>query len=116
TKELQLLGLTLSSIEEFYEGKVVLYFTTQQMLAECGLPVDATEGFSKDVKPTNGREVVVYIRETGKDIYRVSLRSSRRNVQKIAEYFDGGGHVLASGFCAKMKLVDLKSKLLSLLK
>jgi len=116
TKELQLLGLTLSSIEEFYEGKVVLYFTTQQMLAECGLPVDATEGFSKDVKPTNGRKVVVYIREIGKDIYRVSLRSSRLNVQKIAEYFDGGGHVLASGFCAKMKLVDLKSKLLSLLK
>jgi len=116
TKELQLLGLTLSSIEEFYEGKVVLYFTTQQMLAECGLPVDATEGFSKDVKPTNGREVVVYIRETDKDTYRVSLRSSHRNVQKIAEHFNGGGHVLASGFRAKMKLADLKSKILTLLK
>jgi len=116
TKELQLLGLTLSSIEEFYDGKVVLYFTFQKMLAECGLPIESTEGFSKDVKPTNGREIVVYIRETGKDTYRVSLRSDHRDVQKIAEYFDGGGHILASGFRAKMKLADLKSKLLTLLK
>jgi len=116
TKELQLLGLTLSSIEEFYDGKVVLYFTTQKMLEESELPIEATEGFSKDVKPTNGREVVVYIRETGKNTYRVSLRSDHRDVQKIAEHFDGGGHILASGFRVKMKLTDLKSELLSLLK
>lgn len=116
TRELQLLGLTLSSIEEFYDGKVVMYFTTLQMLAECGLPIEATEGFSKDVKPTNGREIVVYIRETANDTYRVSLRSDHRDVQKIAEHFDGGGHILASGFRAKMKLTDMKSKLLTLLK
>ncbi|MDP8226436.1 MAG: bifunctional oligoribonuclease/PAP phosphatase NrnA [Candidatus Celaenobacter polaris] len=116
TKELQLLGLTLSGIEEFHNGKVVMYSTTQKMLQDTGLTIEVTEGFSKDVKPTNGRDVVVYIRETGKDIYRVSLRSSYRDVQKIAEHFGGGGHVLASGFRAKMKLADLKSKLLSLLK
>ena len=115
TQELKLLGETLSSIEEYNDGKIVMYTTTQRMLKDCGLSVEVTEGFSKDVKPTNGREIVVYIRETGKNTFRVSLRSEHRDVQKIAEHFGGGGHLLASGFRAKMTIEDLKSELMTVL-
>jgi len=112
TLELKLLGLTLSSIEEFDEGRLVFYYTTQQMLSKCGQSIDITEGFSKDVKPSNGRDVTVYIREVGHHLYRVSLRSSHLDVQKVAEHFGGGGHKLASGFQTQMSLKDLKNVLL----
>jgi len=112
TLELKLLGLTLSSIEEFKKGRIVFYYTTKQMLNGCGQSIDITEGFSKDVKPSNGRDVTVYIREVGHNEYRVSLRSSHLDVQKVAEYFGGGGHKLASGFQTHMSLKDLKNVLL----
>ena len=82
------------------------------MLNGCGQSIDITEGFSKDVKPSNGRDVTVYIREVGHNEYRVSLRSSHLDVQKVAEYFGGGGHKLASGFQTHMSLKDLKNVLL----
>ncbi len=116
TLELKLLGMTLSSIEEFDEGRLVFYYTTQKMLEKCGQSIEITEGFSKDVKPSNGRDVTVYIREVDHNTFRVSLRSSHVDVQKVAEHFGGGGHKLASGFQTKMYLKELKKDLLEKLK
>lgn len=43
-------------------------------------------------------EAVVYMREVGDEVYRVSLRSKGKiNVARIAEKFGGGGHKNASG-------------------
>ncbi|MEA2103960.1 MAG: bifunctional oligoribonuclease/PAP phosphatase NrnA [Candidatus Cloacimonadota bacterium] len=111
---LKLLGETLSTIEEILDGKLVIYHTTQKMLKNCNLKSEATEGFTKEVRPDNGRQVVIYIRETDNEYCRVSLRSNGLNVQKIAGEFGGGGHKVASGFKVKMDLEPLKKKLIEI--
>jgi phosphoesterase RecJ-like protein len=50
--------------------------------------------------PLAAREIsaVVYMREVGANVYRVSLRSKGNiNVARVAEKFGGGGHRNAAG-------------------
>jgi len=118
TNELKLLGKTLSTLEFYKIGQnvsIAFYITTQKMLKGCNADMELTDGFSKEVKPSNERDVVIYFRELNTDHYRVSLRSKDLNVQKIAEKFGGGGHKLAAGFEAEMELEMLKNKLFELI-
>ena len=110
--ELRLLGETLSSLEVFFDGKVVCYLTSQKMLNDCNGDMELTSGFSKEVKPTDKHEVVIYLREIDKNYYRCSLRSKNLNVQKIAKNYNGGGHKHAAGFKTKMSLNNLRNNLL----
>lgn len=118
TNELKLLGKTLSTLEScktIEDGNVAFYITTQKMLRDCNADMELTSGFSKEVKPTDAHEVVIYFRELNKNNYRCSIRSKNMNVQKIAEKFGGGGHKLAAGFETKMELEKLKRKLAELI-
>ncbi|MEA3476062.1 MAG: bifunctional oligoribonuclease/PAP phosphatase NrnA [Candidatus Cloacimonadota bacterium] len=118
TDELKLLGNTLSTLKFHKTGRnvsIAFYITTQKMLKGCNADMELTDGFSKEVKPSNGRDVVIYFRELNTDNYRVSLRSKDLNVQKIAEKFGGGGHKLAAGFETKIELEMLKNKLFELI-
>ncbi len=118
TDELKLLGKTLSTLEFHKIGRnvsIAFYITTQKMLKGCNADMELTDGFSKEVKPSNERDVVIYFRELNTDHYRVSLRSKDLNVQKIAEKFGGGGHKLAAGFETEMELKKLKEKLVELI-
>ncbi|MCK4358667.1 MAG: bifunctional oligoribonuclease/PAP phosphatase NrnA [Candidatus Cloacimonetes bacterium] len=114
--ELRLLGETLSSIEEYFDSKVVCYLTSQKMLKDCNVDMELTSGFSKEVKPTDEHEVIIYFRELNKNHYRCSLRSKNLNVQKIAKNYDGGGHRHAAGFEVEMELQELKEKLVELIR
>ena len=115
TVELKLLGLTLTTLEEIKEKKLVYFITTQRMLKMCNAKMEHTKNFSKEVRISEEREVVIYFRELDKNKYRVALRSICIDVQKIAEKFAGGGHKLAAGFEAKMELEKLKEKILKLI-
>lgn len=108
---LKLLGKALSTIEEMEGGRLVFYHITRKMLADCDLEIDASDGFTKEIRPNGKREVVVFIRELDKGFCRVSLRSNGMNVQKIAQKFGGGGHKVAAGFKTEISLEGMKSKL-----
>ncbi|MBS3741544.1 MAG: bifunctional oligoribonuclease/PAP phosphatase NrnA [Candidatus Cloacimonetes bacterium] len=113
--KLKLLGETLSSLEEYLDGKVVFYMTTQEMLEKTDTNMTDANGFTKEVRPDGLRQVVVYIREIAKNKYRVSLRSKKLDVQKIAKKFDGGGHKLAAGFKSNRQIDELRKGILSLI-
>ncbi|MBC8526244.1 MAG: bifunctional oligoribonuclease/PAP phosphatase NrnA [Candidatus Cloacimonetes bacterium] len=115
TVELKLLGLTLSTLEEIKEKKLVYFITTQRMLKMCNAKMEHTRKFSKEVRTSEERKVVIYFRELDKNKYRVALRSICIDVRKIAEKFGGGGHKLAAGFEAEMEFTKLKSRLLELI-
>lgn len=113
--ELKLLGLTLKTLEEIDDKRIVCFVTTQKMLKACNAKMENTTNFSKNVKPSDEREIVIHFRELGENKFRVSLRSINTDVQKIAEKFGGGGHKLAAGFEVEMKFEKLKNKLIELL-
>ncbi len=114
-KKLRLLGETLSSLQEYAQGKIVIYKTTQKMLKRANATMEDASGFTKEVRPDGFREIVVYIRELKKNSCRVSLRSKKFNVQKVAKKFGGGGHKLAAGFRTEMDISALQKKLLDLI-
>ena len=49
------------------------------------------------VRSVRGTEVSFFIREVADGKFKASLRSTTKNVAKVAEIFGGGGHILAAG-------------------
>lgn len=62
----------------------------------------------------DGVEIAVLFRETGtKDKIKVSFRSKGKvDVNKLASYFGGGGHVTASGCSVHGKMQDVERRVL----
>ena len=72
-----------------------------------------TEGFIDFPLSIEGVEVAVSIMEAKENSYKISLRSKGKiNVNEIASFFGGGGHVLASGCMISGFYEDVKDKLI----
>ena len=95
---IELMRQVLATVGRDESGQVA---TLRQTLAmrENAAAVDGDNNGFVNI-PLAARDVlaVVYMREVGKDEYRVSLRSKGDiNVARVAEKFGGGGHRNASG-------------------
>ena len=95
---IELMRQVLETVRRDESGKVASMRQTLKMREIAGAVDGDNNGFVNI--PLAAREIlaVVYMREVGKDEYRVSLRSKGDiNVAKVAEKFGGGGHRNASG-------------------
>jgi phosphoesterase RecJ-like protein len=93
-----LLGRLLSTLERSEDNRIVWGFLSQQDFRETGTTTEATEGFVDQVRQVAGSVVALFLREEANGEVRVSLRSRGDvNVARVAEEFDGGGHVAAAG-------------------
>lgn len=95
---IELMRQVLGTVRRDESGKVASMRQTLKMREIAGAVDGDNNGFVNI--PLAAREIlaVVYMREVGKDEYRVSLRSKGDiNVARIAEKFGGGGHRNASG-------------------
>lgn len=107
------IGQALSSIEISNAGKVLFMHTNLQQLAENGLTQEATSKITKWVKGSTGVEVMIYAREIGTDLYRLSLRSPVVNCNRICNSFGGGGHDSAAGCTINAPYLEMKQKILT---
>lgn len=88
----------------------------KQYLEETGTRMEDTRDFINFARDIKGVEVAVLLREEDDGI-RVTFRSRRKDVSKIARKFNGGGHRLASGcFLKGIGLEEAKRKVLEVLK
>lgn len=95
----QLLGRTLLTSMLLMDGKCIFAVITRRMMEFYGASIEDTVGIIEQLRITKGVEVAILLYETGKQEYRVSLRSNKYvDVNKIAVYFGGGGHKKAAGF------------------
>lgn len=95
----QLLGRTLLTSMLLMDGKCIFAVITRRMMEFYGADIEDTVGIIEQLRITKGVEVAILLYETGKQEYRVSLRSNKYvDVNKIATYFGGGGHKKAAGF------------------
>jgi bifunctional oligoribonuclease and PAP phosphatase NrnA len=92
---------------------VAFSLVTKKMMEDTSTTADDTENFVSFPRVMKKIDVSVMLRETGKDEYKVSLRSKGNvNVARIAELFGGGGHKNAAGCSLKTDIETVKSLIL----
>jgi len=114
--DLKLLGLALSSTEVNASGEVAYLEITRDMLKSTGADIMKSEGFVNYPRSIDKVKVAILFKEDAKnrDVINISFRAKGDvDVNKIASFFGGGGHMKASGCTIKGNLADAKKKVLS---
>jgi len=94
--------------------RVAVTAVTQKMFAETGTRAEDTENFSNFPRMIDSVDISALLRETGKGMWKVSLRSKGAvNVARVAEHFGGGGHRNAAGCRVKGDLPEVKKALMA---
>ena len=95
---LALLSSVNARIRYYADGKIALQTVSHRDMEQTGATVADTEGFIESALSVEGVEIAICMIESGKNAYKISLRSKgKANVNALAQSFGGGGHVLASG-------------------
>ncbi len=113
-QDTNLLSEALQTLKVSDDGKVAWLWVTKAMLKKTKASLEGTEELINFARSIDGVEVAVLFRETGtNDRIKVSFRSKGKiDVNKLASYFSGGGHVTASGCSVNGKLQDVEKKVL----
>ena len=96
-------------------GKVCIMYISKNVLEKYNLVSSDTSDVITFGASIDTVEVTILIKEAENGV-KVSLRSkSLVDVSKIAEGFNGGGHIRASGFFTEANFDDTKVKLMEIL-
>jgi len=110
---IRLHAMALNTLSTHYSGKIGFIMVSKEMYKATGTTAEDTDGIVNYARSLKGVEVAMFIREISPDKYKASLRSKGRvDVTKIAERYDGGGHVNAAGCVLKGSLSEIKKNLL----
>ncbi len=111
---MRLLEMALGAVEFFYEGRVGMVTLSSEMFERAQARWEDSERFVDYLRFVSGVELAVLIRETDKNIYKFSMRSTNKvNVAQLASMFGGGGHVQAAGFECHDPFETLKNDFLN---
>jgi phosphoesterase RecJ-like protein len=95
---IELMRQVLGTVKRDGSGRVAWMRQTLDMKESAGAVDGDNNGFVNLPLAAKEVQAVIYMREVGKNDYRVSLRSKGDiNVAKVAEKFGGGGHRNAAG-------------------
>ncbi len=103
---------TINKTQYFLDDKFAVLYIPIKTLEKYSCIMEDTEGFVDYPLSVDGVEVSVSILEFGDKNYKISFRSKGNiNVNEIAAYFGGGGHVFASGCMMRGYIEDVIEKL-----
>jgi len=113
-QDTNLLGEALRTLRLTNDGKVAWLWVTKEMLKKTKASLEGIEGIIDFARSIESVEVAILFRETGTDDkIKVSFRSKgKADVNKLASFFDGGGHVRASGCSVFGKMEEVEKKVL----
>ena len=98
----------IRNLEMFFDGRVAAVFIDE----ERARTVTTTEGLLDKLRVIEGTQVVFFMKWLEKDTYRVSMRSKGTNVSRIAQKFDGGGHIRAAGCTIHAPFAEARTAIL----
>ena len=101
----------LEGAELLFGGKLAGIFL-DRTAAES---LDSTEGLIDSLRVIEGTDVSVLLKWKEDGVFRVSMRSKKTNVSKVAAAFSGGGHERAAGCTLKMNFIEAKRTVLEAL-
>jgi len=103
----KLLATMLSTLELHFDGRYAVQYLRQQDFERTGASYEDTEDLINECRRIGTVEVAALFVELKDGRIKLSLRSKGAvDVCKIAEKFDGGGHVMAAGTYLPSPLED----------
>ena len=94
----QIMGKALLESVRFLDGKCIFSAVSLSDMEFYGATPKDLGGIVEQLRLTEGVECAIFLYETEHLKYKVSLRSKKYlDVNKVAGYFGGGGHVRAAG-------------------
>ncbi len=95
---IKLLASIADNLQFTYDEKLVWFIITKEMMEKANAIKDDVDGFTDFARAIKGVEVSLMIFENEDDSCRINFRSKGSyTINKIAQYFDGGGHLFAAG-------------------
>ena len=112
----QILGRCLMESILIMDGKCVIGVVKKKMMDFYHVEPKDLDGIVQQLRVIKGVEVAIFIYEVKPQEFKVSLRSKGRvNVNEVASYFGGGGHVLAAGCTFHGSVYDVINNLLEII-
>ena len=112
----QILGRCLMESILIMDGKCVIGVVKKKMMDFYHVEPKDLDGIVQQLRVINGVEVAIFIYEVKPQEFKVSLRSKGKvNVNEVASYFGGGGHVLAAGCTFHGSVYDVMNNLLEII-
>ncbi len=94
----QILGQALLKSQLRLNNQIIVSTILMEELEQFQATSQDLEGIVAQLRLTKNTAVAIFLYETAKNIFKVSLRSNHLvNVSKVAESFGGGGHLKAAG-------------------
>ena len=98
----QIMGSALIESIRFFDGKCIFSVVTEREMQFFGVTSKDLSGIVEQMRLTEGVECAIFLYEVEPMTYKVSLRSKKYlDVNKVAGYFGGGGHIRAAGCVCK---------------
>ena len=95
---IKLLAAVADNLQFTYDGKLVWFKITQDMMKKANATKDDVDGFTDFARAIKGVEVSLMVFEKTDNSCRINFRSKGHySINKIAQYFGGGGHSFAAG-------------------
>lgn len=115
-KQTQILGRCLMESIRVMNGKVVFSSISQEAMCFYDATSEELTGIIDQLRIIKGVEVAILMHEKNTQEFKVSMRSNGAvDVQKVAVYFGGGGHVRAAGCTMKGSVHDVMNNLTALI-
>ncbi len=95
---IKLLASIANNLQFTYDDKLVWFIITNEMMDKANAIKEDVDGFTDFARAIKGVEVSLMIFENGDNSCRINFRSKGSySINKIAQYFGGGGHSFAAG-------------------
>ena len=108
----QITGRALLESMRLMDGRCIISGLRQRDIDFYGVTPTDLDGISALLRNTEGVEVAIFLYEANTQEYKVSMRSkSYIDVQKVAQFFGGGGHVHAAGCTMQGSMHDVVNNL-----
>ncbi len=105
--------LAVSNLEFYQDGKIAIAKVTKDMYSKTGAKPDETEGIVEFLRDTEGVEVACLLKELKNNDVKISIRTKEYvDANEICSFFDGGGHVRASGASSALSVEETEEVLL----
>lgn len=111
-EKFELRKIAMNRVEILEEGKIAFTYITKK--DEEKTKSEDHDGIVEIGRDIEGVEVSIFLRETGENEYKISLRSNDNvNVSDICLMFNGGGHMRAAGGTINLPFEKAKEKIIS---
>ncbi len=114
--QFKVMRTALNNVHLIENGDIIYTVITKEELDRCGAKNGDTDGVAEYLLNLRGVKVSALITQREENKVKISLRSKKYNVNKVASAFGGGGHILAAGATSFLPLEQTVNTLIDRIK